>query len=167
MISIKQVFLLIISAFILQSTHAQVSFKIEELSLSNYNIELNKDIIEEDLENGPYIYFKCTIFNNTNDSVLLKPTGSSTNLLFRYQKNIYVEDVFPLPFMDNKSLTIPPGGKTYLFGGTYILLGTEIFDSNKSNYTNEMLEILPTIRIRYKDDCVRITTDEIIDVILK
>ena len=77
---------IIFLGIILQTTKAQLIFNIEELILSNYNINLDRNIIDEDLENGPYVYFKCQIINNTNDSVVLHPVNSNSKIVFRYNK---------------------------------------------------------------------------------
>jgi hypothetical protein len=158
---------LIVLGVIFQTTKAQLIFKIEELSLSNYNINLDSNIIDEDLENGPYVYFKCLIINNTNDSVVLQPTKSNSTVVFRYNKSDYAFEVAPLPFIDNKKLTIPPKDKIDFSFGSYLLLGTNIFNYKQGNYTEEMLTILPTLRIVYQDEGVKICTDEIKNVILK
>lgn len=158
---------LIVLGVIFQTTKAQLIFKIEELSLSNYNINLDSNIIDEDLENGPYVYFKCLIINNTNDSVVLQPTKSNSRVVFRYNKSDYALEVAPLPFIDNKKLVIPPKDKIDFSFGSYLLLGTNIFNYKQGNYTEEMLTILPTLRIVYQDEGVKICTDEIKNVILK
>ena len=163
----KYLLMTIILGLIIQTTVAQLSFKIEELSLSNYNIELNKNVIDEDSESGPFINLKCSILNNTNDSVLLKPAHSKLNIVFSYRKSDYSIDVVPLPFIDNETLIIPPKGITDLILGSYLLLGTKIFDCKQGDYTKEMLSILPTLKVFYQDESIKIRTDEIKDVILK
>jgi hypothetical protein len=99
--------LLILGSFV-QIANAQLSFKIEELSLSNYNIELKENIINEDLTSGPYVYFKCIITNNSEDTVILRPSNSITNIVFSYKKKSYKIEVEPLPFVDNEKLQLSP-----------------------------------------------------------
>ena len=152
---------------ILQTTKAQLIFNIEELILSNYNINLDRNIIDEDLENGPYVYFKCQIINNTNDSVVLHPVNSNSKIVFRYNKSNFALDVAPLPFIDNKKLAIPPRDNVNFSFGSYLLLGTNILKYKQGNYTEEMITILPTLRIVYQDEVVKICTNEIKDVTLK
>ena len=148
-------------------TKAQLNFKIEELSLSNYNVELKDNVIDEDLENGPYAYCKCIIANNTKNTIVLKPANSTTVIVFRYQRKNYVIEVEPLPFVDNKKLQVFPEETIALNFGTNLLLGTDILDYKKGDYTKEMLIILPTLKIVYRDNCVKLNTDEIKNVILK
>lgn len=163
----KCLLMTIILGLIIQTTLAQLSFKIEELSLSNYNVELNRSIIDEDSECGPYIVLKCSILNETNDSVLLKPAHSNIYIVFSYKRSDYIIDVFPLPFIDDETLIIAPKGKADLAIGSYPLLGTKIFNSKQGDYTKEMLSILPTLKVVYQDEGTKIRTDEIKDVILK
>lgn len=158
---------LIVLGVMFQTTKAQLIFNIEELSLSNYNINLDSNIIDEDLENGPYVSFKCLFINNTKDSVVLHPTKSKTKIIFRYNKSDYALEVTPLPFIDYKKLVIPPGDKIGLSFGSYLLLGTNIYNYKQGNYAEEMLTILPTLRIVYQDDRVKLSTNEIKNVILK
>jgi len=163
----KYLLMTIILGFIIQTTVAQLSFSIEELCLSNYNVEMNSNVIDEDSESGPYVYLKCSIINNTKDSVLLKPAHSKINILFRHKKSDYTIGVDPLPFVDNETLIIPPKGKADFALGSYLLVGTKIFDCKRGDYTKEILSILPTIKVVYQDESFKIRTDEIKDVVLK
>lgn len=158
--------LIILGSFI-QIGKAQLSFKIDKLSLSNYNIELKNDIIDEDLENGPYVYFNCVITNNTKDTLFMRPANSIVEIAFRYQKKSYKIEVEPLPFVDNEKLQLPPKKTIALDFGSNLLLGTDIINYRKEDYIEEMLVILPTIRIIYKDDNIKLQTDEIKNVELK
>ncbi|NCB96862.1 MAG: hypothetical protein EOM36_00675 [Bacteroidia bacterium] len=158
--------LLILGSFV-QIANAQLSFKIEELSLSNYNIELKENIINEDLTSGPYVYFKCIITNNSEDTVILRPSNSITNIVFSYKKKSYKIEVEPLPFVDNEKLQLSPKKTAALDFGSNLLLGTDIFNYKKGNYIEEMLAILPTIGVIYKDNNIKLRTDEIKNVELR
>ncbi|NLM68103.1 MAG: hypothetical protein GX180_13165, partial [Enterococcus sp.] len=101
--------------------NAQLNFKIEELSLSNYNINLKEDIFDEDLESGPYLYFKCVITNDSKDTVTLRPSNSITNIVFSYKKKNYKIEVEPLPFVDNEKLQLSPKKTATLDFGSNLL----------------------------------------------
>ncbi len=159
--------MLIIFCMMFQKAEAQLIFKIEEIRLSNYNINLDINVIDEDLENGPFIFVQCLIVNNTNASIVLKPSESKSKIVFRYNKSDYELEVDPLPFIDNKKLVISPKDTIDLSFGSYLLLGTDIFNSNKSDYTKEMLSILPTLKVAYHDEKIKMYTDEIKNVIIK
>lgn len=150
-----------------QITNAQLSFKIEELSLSNYNIELKDNVIDEDLENGPYVWIKCAISNNTDDVITLMPERSIIAIVFGYHKQSYTIEVVPLPFVDNETLQILPDKAVTLEFGSNLLLGSDIYNSKKGDYTKEMLAILPTLKIIYNDKTNKLQTDEIKSVVIK
>jgi hypothetical protein len=107
------------------------------------------------------------IINNTKDTIIMRPANSVIDIVFRYQKKSYKIEVDPLPFVDNEKLQLPPKKTIALDFGNNLLLGTDIFNYRKGNYIEEMLVILPTIRIIYKDNNIKLQTDEIKDVELK
>lgn len=159
--------MLIIFCVMFQEADAQLVFKIEEIRLSNYNISLDSNVIDEDLENGPFVYVQCLIVNNTDTSIVLKPSESKSKIVFRYNKSDYELEVDPLPFIDNKKLVISPKDTIDLSFGSYLLLGTDIFNYKQCDYTKEMLSILPTLKVAYQDEKIKMYTDEIKNVIIK
>ena len=64
-------------------------------------------------------------------------------------------------------MAIPPRDNVNFSFGSYLLLGTNILKYKQGNYTEEMITILPTLRIVYQDEVVKICTNEIKDVTLK
>mgnify|MGYP001266305361 CR=1 FL=1 len=159
--------MLILFCIIFKKVDAQLIFKIEEIWLSYCNINIDSNIINEDLGQGPYVYVQCLIVNNTDTSIVLKPSKSKTKILFRYNKSDYEEEVYPLAFSDNKELALSPKDSIELSFGTYLLLGTDIFNYKQSDYTKEMLSILPTLKVAYQDEKIKIYTNEIKNVIIK
>jgi hypothetical protein len=146
---------------------AQLIFKIEEIWLSYYNINFDSNIIDEDLGKGPYIYVQCLIVNNTDTSIVLKPSKSKSKIVFRYNKSDYELEVYPLPFSDYKEIILTPNDSIDLSFGSYLLLGTNVFNYKQSDYTKEMLSILPTLKVAYQDEKINIYTSEIKNVIIK
>lgn len=150
-----------------ETSFAQIYFKIDKLTLSHYNFVVDDKIIDESLEDGPYVHLRCVIINNSHDSLLLYPAHSTTRILFRYNNSDYSVEVVPLPFVDQEKLIIPPGGKTELFFGTHPLINTPMFNRNKGDYRREMLFILPTIKAVYEEKNFLIQTVEIREVVLE
>jgi hypothetical protein len=163
----KYILTLIILGSFIQIAKAQLNFKIEELSLSNYNVELEENVIDEDLENGPYVYFKCIITNHSEDTITLSPAKSTIAIVFIYYQKTYKIEIVPLPFVDTEILLVPPGKYISLDFGCNLLIGTDILSSKMGDYTKEMLVILPTLRIMYKDPIIHMYTDEIKSVVIK
>lgn len=49
------------------------------------------------------------------------------------------------------TVELHPGEQIALVARVYILAMTPMFPGTDGNYTRELLEILPTLRVRYKD----------------
>lgn len=143
--------------------YAQLSFKINKLTFSNVVIETDQNVIDEDMENGPYASFDCVITNRSNDAVTLFPSKSQTTISFNYKEVSYTNEVFPMPFIDRDSLVLQPDQNTSLVFSTPILLGTPMMnvDSINGDYTGILRAIKPQLEITYKDPSVEIRTDEI------
>ncbi|MFA8301433.1 MAG: hypothetical protein ACEPOV_14795 [Hyphomicrobiales bacterium] len=147
--------------------NAQLIIQIEELSLSYYNVNFDENVIDGDLENGPFVYFKCSIINNSDTCIVLNPSKSKSNFTFRYKKVNYYEEVFPLAFVDLKKLDLFPRDTIDLCFGSFLLLGTDIYKCKKSDYTKEMLAIMPTLQIVYQDKKIKIHTNGVNNVVIK
>lgn len=158
---------IIILGIIYQTTNAQLTFKIEELSLANYDIKIDENIIDEDIENGPFVYLNCLITNKSNDSIILKPAKSKVKIVFRYKGRNYTQYVEPLPFIDKEKLVLLPKDSIDLNFGSYLLLGTDLYNNKQGSYIKEMLSVLPTLKVVYHDELIEIWTNEIEKVILK
>ena len=155
---------LLVIFMVFQNLGAQVEFTVENIDLSNYHINLNRNIIDENLENGPFIYLNCQIINNTNTSILLKPSKSEIKIIFRFNDLDYKIEVYPLPFVEIKELIIEPNNKININFGSYLLLGTDIHIERNGNYIKEMISILPTLKILYQDEQIKLKTSEIRNV---
>lgn len=147
-----------------RTADAQLVFQIEEISLSYYDITLNDNVINEDLEQGPYVFIKCMVINNLDTPVVLEPAKSTIKITFRYNRLDYKVDAFSLSFQGIKELTISPKDTLDFSLGKYLLLGTTIFKYNQSDYTEEMLSILPTLKVVYQDEKNKMHTGEIKNV---
>ncbi len=163
----KYMFLTFVLGFIIQTTVGQISFKIDVLRLSYYNVKLDSCIIDEDSEKGPYVELTCSMFNNSDYSILLKPSHSIIDLVFSYKGSYYTIDIVSLPFMANETIVILPYSSINLILGSYLLLGTEIFNYKRGDYTKEMISILPTLKVVYQDEGIKVSSEEIKEVILR
>ncbi len=150
---------------VFHKANAQVSFKIEELWLSHYNVKSDSIEIDEDKEDGPYVYAVCHIINEVDSSIVLQSSTAKCKITFRYNSLDYEWDVVPL-FSDEKKLILPKD-TIIMRCGTELLLGTDIFNCKKGNYMTEMLQILPTVKVTYQDDKIKMCTSEVRNVILK
>lgn len=152
------------AVFLIQTTYAQISLNIDTLALSHYKVIFNKYDIREDDREGPWVDFDCTIKNISKDTILLKPSGSKKYVLYRYKGEDFSSELFSFTFSEKDTLILLPDQKVNIGFGDFILLGTKILKHTQGDYTKEMLEILPTIKIKYKDDNYSFTSEAINNV---
>lgn len=150
-----------------RTANAQMVFQIEEISLSYYDNAFNNNVIDEDLRQGPYVFIKCLIINSLDTALVIEPAKSTVKITFRYNSSDYEVEAFSLPFQDIEELTIYSKDSVDLSFGQYLLLGTEIFEYEQGDYTKEMLSILPTLKVVYQDEKIKMYSSEIKNVIIK
>jgi len=151
--------------FIMQSLGAQVSFYIKNISVSHYNVTIPKGLILTDLEEGPILSATCVLKNtSSNDTIKIYPDKSTINIYFFSKHFQFSSEVYPIAFND-KSLVKLAKNDSICFGfGHNLFLGTSLFKSGKYDYTKEIIEILPTIRVLYRQKDLKVYTNEIISV---
>jgi hypothetical protein len=133
------------------NVYSQIKFEIAELNVSNIKPNLSDKIYNEGETDGPYVHMKCVYFNESNSGILLSPSKSKIEILFNYRGIDYRVDAIAMPFTDNDSLLIKSMEKIEFKLGTHILLGTPLWKEKKADYTMILLEVLPTVRVHYKD----------------
>jgi len=149
----------------MQSLVAQVSFYIKNITVSHYNVKIPKGLILEDLEEGPILSVTCVLKNtSSNDTVRIYPEKSTINIYFFFKHFQFSSKVYPLAFKD-KSLVTLAKNDSICFGFSHnLFLGTSMYKSGKYDYTKEIIEILPSIRVLYKQSDFQIYSNEIISV---
>lgn len=146
---------------------SQIEFRIQEMHVSNIKTTKSKNIDKEFEDDGPYLNFKCILTNISESVIILHPSKSRFLLTFYFQGDRYQHELIDLAFSDHDSISLTVKNPIEVSLGINILLGTPILKNNKMDYTEEMLKILPTIKILYNDqDKIKIKSDEIINVIL-
>ena len=142
-------------------TNAQIDLKIKELRVSYIVV---KGELNEDSEQGPYVDIALLLENKTDTALFLIPSGSEIILSFNYKGNSYSSNLVSLGFGENKKTTLLPKSSLDISVGRYLLLGTDIFKADKRDYTKEIIEILPTLKISYRDNFNKIRSNEILKV---
>jgi len=142
-------------------TNAQIDLKIKELRVSYIVV---KGELNEDSEQGPYVDIALLLENKTDTALFLIPSGSEIILSFNYKGNRYSSNLVSLGFGENKKITLLPKSSLDISVGRYLLLGTDIFKADKRDYTKEIIEILPTLKISYRDNFNKIRSNEILKV---
>ncbi|MDP4184619.1 MAG: hypothetical protein Q8862_05595 [Bacteroidota bacterium] len=161
----KYIFLLMLMNIGINA-YSQIELHIAELSASNIVLDPNRPVFTEGEDEGPEIGFRCYIQNNTDKEIILQPQKARVNILFNYKNKKYESKVNPLPFFEFESITIKPHDSYEFFGGDTFLCGTDLWDQKRTDYTLEMLEILPTIKISYRDPNINITSTDINTVVI-
>jgi hypothetical protein len=152
--------------------------KVESQILYVKNIELSNVIVKVDKlhsENdgmGPNVYFELCVKNNTDTLIVLPPSKSIFTLQFRYKNRDYTNELKPLtlvPFLEKKEIMIYPHEILNVKFGDRIFMGTDILDyraRNTYDYSRELMQVLPTLQIQYKDDIIKISSIGIQNVAL-
>lgn len=152
-----------------QTVNAQFDFAIERLTVSGIVEMLSENVLyDEDFGHGPHVYIECSITNNSNDTIILCPDEAKIIIVFRYNETRYdTKPLFTLPFQYIEKLIILPNQTINFSFGDYLISGTDIMKKNNNDYIKEMLEILPTIQVRYKDKNINVITNGIKNVTVR
>lgn len=145
-----------------QLSLAQLSFKIDEIKLSNYYFKHNPNTINEDFEKGPAMAIKCSIYNSSNDTVLLHPSNSEIYVQFNFLNKIYSHEAISIVFMENKYLNILPNDSIDFEIFEYVYCYDDsIFLEKKYKPEEKLLMIIPTVKVIYKEKNTQLSTIEI------
>lgn len=140
------------------SSEAQVNMIIKNLYLDDIYIKIDKNIYIEGELVSPRVKGELIIKNNTDDTVSLSLNEDCFTLLFNYEKK---------PFANSIDISFNKGIKKKLLPCDSLFINfkcdlvrytrlqkrqEDIYDTDYViDYSKEMLEILPTIRILYID----------------
>ena len=138
------------------------------MKVSNIYIQENKDFITIKTNEGPYLDIVFTIKNNSDSTIQLKPSTSNMWLHFKYNNRNYKTNVFSYGFMDKDLLELLPDEEYHDFIFSSIFSGTQFFKNKilkeKGDYVLELMEVLPTLTLYYKEEDLKIKTSEIKNV---
>ena len=147
---------------------AQISFYIQEIKVSNIYIQDNKDFITIKTNEGPYLDIMFTIKNNSDSTIQLKPNTSNMWLHFKYNNRNYQTNVISFAFMDKDLLELLPDEEYHDFIFSSIFLGSQFLKNKilkeKGDYVFELMEVLPTLKLYYKEEDLTISSSEIKNV---
>ncbi len=143
---------------------AQIELKIKRIQISNINVPISKKYLREGDADGPFVYMFFVFKNNTDSILKLHPSQSEMVISFQHKNRYFSQNGFPLPFMDNDSLIILPHQQYENSVGLNLFLGTSILKKNDNDYRIELIEVLPTVKLFYKDKRIRVMSSEILAV---
>ena len=168
----NKIFILLFVIIFTNRLNAQLEFFIKDLEVSQISMIIKENEFNEGEEEGPYVGGSLIFYNNSDSIYTLFPNKSKLTIIFNYDNMLYTNNVFTLgSFEEDKLILFPHEKKEYSFFAI-ILFGTNILKEKPLkidkdftlDYTKEMLEILPTIRIWYRDKNIDIKTTHIMNV---
>lgn len=157
----KYFVLSIIMIFLYKNSYSQLNLEIKELIVSNITNQHSVKVIDEEIENGPYLHMICVIMNTSDSTINLHPSESNFNFNYNFKGEKYSFNIVALPFVDNEIMVLGSGKSVELSLGIHLLVGTSLLVEDKSDYTLEMLEILPTLKLVYGEKNITFKSSEI------
>lgn len=168
----KNILFLLILTLFSKIGMAQYDFIIEDIIVSRVIEQLGENVLfAEDFGEGPFIHVKCLITNNSKDSLVLT-ANSEFAILFNYNNTQYSQKVISMYLSENYPIIILPFKNHTFTISINLLLGCDFYkrkgrylnNIRRIDHTKEVIAILPTLKVRYKDKNIDITTDEIKNV---
>lgn len=163
----RKLFLIITTCLLFVTKSHTQTLTIDELIVSYIKFKNNPKVIDEGDGNGPHINVTFTIHNSTKENIFLNMDSINVAVCFKYNGKKYLEDMIWQPFKQEGDLILPPNVSKKFSTSTYIFLGTQIWNEKKEDYTLELLQVLPTLRIKYQDAKVELMSTAIKNVKIK
>lgn len=160
----KKICILLLAILICFKINAQLELVLKNIQISKINVGNSKRMIKEGDTQGPYAYLRFILKNNSDSVIILHPRSSEMTIMFKYKSKAYYQNVIPIIFMGNDTLTILPHKEYEGFVGNSLLLGTNILKASNNDYRIELIELMPTIKLIYKEAKITVKSTEIIDV---
>lgn len=152
---------------------AQPDMFIKNIQVSKIKVEINRNKFYEDERDGPYLKGILCFQNNSIDTVTLLLSESKLTAKFNYNKQTYITNIISTLYSDDKdSLILYPDEIEEVIFYTDIFYGTSLLksvpygytDSYLLDYTKELIKVLPTFRIIYRDLNCKIQTNQILSI---
>lgn len=159
--------LLSLLSSLLQPLIAQIQVKIEEMHIGRVGVQsLESEHLNHERD-GPIISVTLSLTNVSQKSLNLHPSKSSFYLFFNFNDKRFRKEVVPIAYMDIDSLNLLPGQSAGASFAYAIFLGTPILSAKKRDFSTEVIETAPTIRVLYKEPeyGVSVFSNEIIKVV--
>jgi len=152
--------------FLVFNLYSQTSLEVLELQLLNIRTKFDDNIFIENQSDGPSVILMCSIYNKSNDKLILFPSESEIEISFNYQGVVYYKDNISFVLMEKNTLMINPNERFDFYLSEPILLGTPIWDDKEEDYTMILLELTPTIQVKYSDKNTMIKSGHIQKVVI-
>ncbi|MDR2840939.1 MAG: hypothetical protein LBV75_06710 [Paludibacter sp.] len=142
--------------------NAQISFVVQNMSIRLYNIKVSENHYSTEYGNGPLLGVKCIIKNCSFDTIQLDFDKCRIFFIFKYQGRELLSEASAFALQEKKPVALLPNDSVEISVGKYFIMSIPgIYNSRKFDYTKEMLEILPSIRVLYRQKDMKLYTTEI------
>ena len=142
-----------------QELRCQVGLSIKTLEVSDIKIFIPKNLLIGVKDMSPSLNIKVVFKNKEDSTISLFTSGTHYSLVFYYKEKKYINNSI---FVMAENVELNADGNLEIsFWCTDFLWGTDLYkDISKTriidndfiiDYTKEMMEILPTVRIIYED----------------
>ncbi|MBN1112937.1 MAG: hypothetical protein JXA53_08485 [Bacteroidales bacterium] len=148
------------------NAHSQTNIIINKIIVSNVNPNIRDNEIIEGEEDGPQIFVSFVLSNDSKELVYLYPSETEINLLFTYSGKNYLNKIKAIPFLFGKNRILSSKEFIVVEFYDYLLLGTDLWSKDISDYRSILLELLPTLRIEYKDPNFNCYSTQIKNVVI-
>jgi hypothetical protein len=146
----KSLIVIFLLTFFSVISHAQVHLEMKVVQVSSLK-KLASDSLSLHAYDGPYVLITASFTNVSTEEILLNPSKSEAYVEFKFRNKVIRDRIVSLGFSDLEILKLKPEDKIEVVFGSNILLGTNIMSDEKDDYTREMIEILPTLKLIYKE----------------
>lgn len=163
----NKLFLLTILVLANFSKNYSQNLVINELNVSDFKVYKNPNIYKSHENDGPFIRITFTINNDTGEDIFLKTDNDNLIITFNYRGEKYVEEMIWETLKELGNLKISSNSSKEFTTSTDLFLGTDIWKVDKYDYTLELLEVLPTLKLQYKDKDLNLISTSINNVIAK
>jgi len=160
-------FIIIIYVLIISiEGNSQVLLNIKQVTVSNIKPPFSDKTIRSGTEDGPFLLFICELINKSDTKITIEPSKASYRISFKCHDENFFQDIFPLSFMRINKLSLEPNEKKEFVVDSHIFLGTNIYSPQKNDYSKDLIQSLPTVRIIYteKEPNIKIISNQIVRV---
>lgn len=143
------------------------SLVINELNVSHFKVQKNPNIHKAHDSDGPFIRISFIIYNDTREDIFFNTESDNLKVTFSYKGEKYSKEMIWESLKELGNMKIPSNSSKEFTTSSHLFLGTNIREDKKYDYTLELLEVLPTLRLNYRDIKLKLVSTGINSVVIK
>ncbi len=162
----KLLVLIIIFLSIFSKNWSQ-SLVINKLDVSHFKVKKDLNIHKAHESDGPFIRISFTIDNYTGENAFFNTESDNLTVTFNYKGEKYSKEMIWESLEVLGNIKIPPHSSKEFTTSSHLFLGTNIREEKKYDYTLELLEVLPTLKLNYRDIKLNLVSTGINSVVIR